>query len=91
MAVEGAPVEALTAFRFQFTTFLFGSFFYICSALEFLSLFGALTTFLGSSLFLLDNHHQTAVCQPLQQCFIVLKSENSTVGLQDPEKVLEVF
>ena len=42
-------------------------------------------------LFLLDNHHQTAVSHPIQQCSIVLKKENATVGLQDPEQVLEVF
>ena len=79
------------SFQVSIHKFFIWEFYYICSALEFLSLFGALTTFLGSSLFLLDNHHQTAVCQPIQQCYIVLKNENSTVGLQDPEKVLEVF
>ena len=44
-----------------------------------------------SFLFLPDNHHQTAVSQPIQQCSIVPKKENSTVGLQGPEITLEFF
>ena len=44
-----------------------------------------------SFLFLPDNHHQTAVSQPIQQCSIVPQKENSTVGRQGPEITLEVF
>ena len=39
------------SFQVSIHKFFIWEFYYICSALEFLSLFGALTTFLGSSLF----------------------------------------